>query len=300
MRIAPHLLVLAVQLWSAGAAGQELEPRAFSPAPVGTKFYLGGFGVSQGAYVVDAGAPIQNVSANVSFAVAAVGYTFAVAGRQVRFTALLPYAWGGVTGEIGNELRSRALEGFGDPRLKLSAAITGGQALTREQFALAKKRTVIGAGLTVVPPFGQYDSHRLVNLGFNRWAFKPEIGVWHPAAAWTFDGSAGVWLVTANDAYFPGTARRTQDAMLTVQGHVSRDFENGMWIALDAAWFGGGETRVDGTSAENRRDSVRLGATLSLPVGDGHSLKLTYSTGLATRRGADFDTIGLTWQIVMF
>jgi hypothetical protein len=40
--------------------------------------------------------------------------------------------------------------------------------------------------------------------------------------------------------------------------------------------------------------------TLSLPVGDQHSLKLTYSTGLATQRGADFDTFGITWQIVTF
>jgi len=31
-----------------------------------------------------------------------------------------------------------------------------------------------------------------------------------------------------------------------------------------------------------------------------HSLKVAYSTGSTTRRGTDFDTLNVTWQLVIF
>src|SRR6187455_1185495 len=91
------VLVFALQVWPSDSQSQELEPRAFSPAPIGTTFLLSGFGASRGV-VVDAASPIQDLQAEISFAIAGGGYTFDVAGHQARILALVPYAWGGVTG----------------------------------------------------------------------------------------------------------------------------------------------------------------------------------------------------------
>ena len=293
-------LALALGLGTGAAAAQELEPRALSPAPTGTTFLLTGFGSSRGAFVVDAAVPIQNVEAELSAALAGGGYTFDLAGRQARVLGVLPYAWGSISGDVNGEQRSRALNGLVDPRIKFSVALVGAPALTPEEFAQTPRRTVIGTSLTVMPPVGQYESGRFINLGSNRWAFKPEIGIWHPRGRWTFDGSAGVWLFTTNDSYFPGTAKREQDPIIAVQGHVSYDFDSGIWIALDGAWFSGGQTHVNNVALSDRKDSTRVGATLSLPMGAQQSVKFTYSTGIATRRGADFDTFVITWQLVMF
>jgi hypothetical protein len=104
----------------------------------------------------------------------------------------------------------------------------------------------------------------------------------------------------ANDTFFPGNARRTQDPIIALQGHVSYDFDSGAWIALDGTWFSGGQTHVDDAALPDRQNSTRLGATLSLPMSAQQSLKLTYSAGIATRRGADFDTFAIIWQLVMF
>ena len=41
---------------------------------------------------------------------------------------------------------------------------------------------------------------------------------------------------------------------------------------------------------------VRVGGTLTLPVNRYNSVKVYGSTGAATRRGGDFDTIGMAWQ----
>src|SRR5262245_6943022 len=94
------LLSCALQLWAYGALSQEIEPRALSPAPIGTTFFLTGFGGSRGAYVVDAAAPIQNLRAAASFALVAGGYTFDLAGHQARVLGIVPYAWGSVTGDV--------------------------------------------------------------------------------------------------------------------------------------------------------------------------------------------------------
>jgi hypothetical protein len=42
---------------------------------------------------------------------------------------------------------------------------------------------------------------------------------------------------------------------------------------------------------------VRVGATLALPVTRRNSVKFIASTGLVTRAGGDFDTLGAVWQI---
>jgi hypothetical protein len=284
--------------WSSVASGQELEPRTLSPAPIGTKFFLAGFGNVHGAVVVDPTVPVQDIEAELSAAIAAGGYTFGLWGRQARVLALQPYAWGSFSSEIGGQQQSRALNGLLDPRAKFSIALAGAPALTPEEFARTPRRTVIGASLAVVAPAGQYDSTRTINLGFNRWAFKPEIGIWHPIGRWTFEGSAGIWFYTKNHSYAPGTATRAQDPFVALQGHVSYTFAGGAWIGLDGTWFSGGQTRVNEMALPDRQNNMRLGATLSLPMSREQTLKLVYSSGLSTRRGADFDTFVVLWQLV--
>ncbi len=68
---------------------------------------------------------------------------------------------------------------------------------------VARAKSVYRQLLTVVPPLGQYRAGQLVNLGFHRWAFRPEVGVSRPFGRWTIEGYTGVWLFTTNDAYFP-------------------------------------------------------------------------------------------------
>lgn len=52
-------------LWAAQLSGQELEPRAYSPAPIGTKFVLAGFGGSKGEILLDPSVDVENVQADL-------------------------------------------------------------------------------------------------------------------------------------------------------------------------------------------------------------------------------------------
>jgi hypothetical protein len=282
------------------AHAQELEPRAYSPSPIGTTFVLGGFGKSEGGILFDQSLDIENVRADLWIATAGFGYTFDLMGRQARVLAVLPLAWGTIAGDVGEQPQQQDLSGLVDPRIKVSVGLIGAPALTPEQFSRAPRGTVVGASVTIVPPLGQYDSEHLVNLGYNRWAFKPEAGVSRAVGRWTLDGYAGVWLYSANDAHFPGHARREQDPLLSLQAHVSYALPRRMWLAIDATWFSGGQTRVNRVFSPDVQRNSRLGGTLSVPIARQQSLKFVYSTGATTRRGSDFDTVNVTWQLVMF
>ena len=61
-----------------------------------------------------------------------------------------------------------------------------------QEFASYEQDTTLGLSLVVVSPGGQYDASRLVNLGSNRWAFKPELGLSKRIGRWYIDLYGGV------------------------------------------------------------------------------------------------------------
>jgi hypothetical protein len=151
--------------------------------------------------------------------------------------------------------------------------------------------------LTVAPPGGQYTSDHLINFGTNRWAFKPEIGYSSIQGKWIFEAAAGVWIFTTNtDA--PGGVTRRQDPIGNVQGHLTYNFKPGLWLALSANYFTGGQTFIDGVEMDDLQKNSRIGLTLSLPAGRGKSVKLAAHTGAVTSIGADFDIATVAYQIL--
>jgi len=283
------------------AIAQDLEPRAYTAAPIGTNFVGIAGGHSSGGVVFDSSLPITNVQATINSTAIGGGRTFSFLGRTALAVATFPYVWGSVTGQVDEQNASITRSGLVDPRLKLSINLVGGRALTLQEFATKKRpTTIIGVSVTVVPPLGQYDPQKLINLGSNRWAFKPEAGYSRAIKNWTLDGYAGVWLFTANDRYFTGASIRSQQPVLALQGHTSYTIRPRLWVAFDATWYSGGTTIVDGIDKQNPQSNIRIGATFSFPLTRHQSIKTAYSRGAATRIGQDFTTISAAWQYSWF
>jgi hypothetical protein len=283
------------------ATGQELDARHFSPAPIGTTFVITGVGESEGAIVLDPSLDVENVHADLDIVTAGFGRVFAMGDRQARVLVVAPHADGVIAGDVGSAPQTAQLDGFVDPRIKLTVGLRGAPALAPAELAREPRgATVVSAGVTLVTPWGDYEPTRLVNLGYNRWALKPEVGVLRPFGPWTLEGTLGAWLYSRNGEQYPGTAHKRQEPLLSAQAHVSYTWPSRVWLALDATSFSGGDTRVDGVASSDYQENTRLGATLSIPFGPRHSLKLTYSEGATTRRGNDFDSFMVTWQVVHF
>jgi hypothetical protein len=178
--------------------------------------------------------------------------------------------------------------------------LRGNDAMHLGEFVKAPKKVIVGTSLAVQAPSGQYDGAKLINLGTNRWAFKPELGVAVPKGRWDIDAYAAVLLFTANKDYFPGGRQRTQDPIVAVQGHVSYTFKPRLWLAVDGTWYSGGSAQVAGGEPTTAVSNSRLGATLSLPASRQQSLKISYSNGVSVRTGTDFSTLAVGWQWLWF
>ncbi len=293
MRI--RVALFGVLLVAPLAAAQELEPRAYSSSPTGLNFVVGAYGSSTGDVVFDASLPFRDVHAEVNTASFGASRTFGAFGRLSSAAVVLPYAWGSVEGNVGETFRRITRSGLADLRVRLAMNLIGGPALAPREFAARKSGTTLGTSLSVVAPTGQYDPAKLINLGANRWAVKPELGLSHPHGPWAFEAYAGVWLFTANDDFFGGS-RRTQQPIGAFQGHLGYTIRPRLWVARDATFYTGGRTSIDGVEKDDHQENSRYGLTASLPVGSRSSLKLAWANGFTTRVGGDFTTFSVAWQ----
>jgi hypothetical protein len=290
------LIACIVLLAAAPAAAQDLEPKAYSASPVGTTFLVAGAARSTGSVVFDPTLPFKDVEAGINGLVVGAGTTFALFGKLALVSGTFPYAWGDISGLVGEEAREVTRAGLADTRVRLSINLLGNPAMRVRDFVKAPRRTIVGASVAVSAPSGQYDSTKLINLGTNRWAFRPEVGVSVPLGRWDLDAYLGAWLFSTNPDFYPGGLTRTQDPVVALQAHVSYTFKPRLWLAVNSTWYAGGDAQVDDGPPSGAVNNSRLGATLSVPTGRQQSFKVSYSSGVAVRTGTDFKTITVAWQ----
>src|SRR5262249_38060180 len=158
---------------------------------------------------------------------------------------------------------------------RFSVNLIGNPARSPQAFAAKRERRILlGASLAISAPAGQYNPTRLVNLGTNRWAFKPELGLSVPWRSFDFEVYGGVIFFTRNSVFYPGNVVREQAPLGAVQVHVAYTFRPNLWLAGDATWYAGGATTLNDGPPTARQQNTRVGATLSVPVGRRQSIKL--------------------------
>jgi hypothetical protein len=162
------------------------------------------------------------------------------------------------------------------------------------QALRAKPRTIIGASLLVQVPTGEYESDRLINLGTNRWAVKPAIGMIVPLhPTWLFEIEVGAWFFGDNDDYLGQT--REQDPIVSTEIHLVKRLRPGFWVSLDANYYRGGDTRIGDEFRDDLQRNARAGLTFVVPIRGRHAVRGSYSNGVTTRSGGDFEMYSLSY-----
>ena len=278
----------------APAHAQDIEPRAYSNAPVGVNFAIAGAVATRGDLSFNS-LPLTNADLRTSSALFAYAQVLDLGGKSGKFDVVVPYTWLSGTAEYRGQPVERHVHGFGRPAFRLSINLHGAPALGLREFRAWQQDLIIGASLQVSPPWGQYDASRLVNIGSNRWSFKPEIGVSKAMGPWTLEAQAAVTLFTDNHDFFGGN-QRSQDPLYSLQGHVIYGFRSGVWLSVDGTYFAGGRSTLNDDLGDDLQQNWRLGATLAIPVDRLNSIKFSASSGVSARTGNNFDALGVAWQ----
>ncbi len=79
------------------------------------------------------------------------------------------------------------------------------------------------------------------------------------------------------DPFVPmGVDVTSQDPIFGVEGHITRNFGNSVWAALDGYYEIGGETYWDGVAQGDGQETLALGATLGLVLSPSVAMRLSY------------------------
>ncbi len=293
----PAGTVLAVFLVTANvAAAQDLEPRAFAPAPKGLNFAVVAYGYSAGNILFDPVLPISGAEGKVHSATLAYVRTLALFGKSAKLAAIAPYAWGDWSGDIDGQRRTRSATGLADPALQLTVNFVGAPAFSSREMVSYTEGTIVGMSLLVKLPLGQYDPDRLVNLGSNRWVLAPRLGISHRLDQWTFEAIGSVHFYSDNNDAFQDTELSQTPLWGLVLDSIYQ-FRRGMWFGFGGGVGAGARTTISGVPKDTYQRNIRVGFTFAYPLSPRTSLKIVYVHSPKTERGADFDTLSLAWQM---
>lgn len=290
------LVAMASMLSPAPSVAQTLSPRAYWPSPVGTNVLVLGYQRTEGDIVIDQALPIIGVESTIDYLQASFQHTFDWWGRTGTVQISQAMSDGTTSGSFEGELRSRRIVGPLDTTGRLAINLRGAPAMRPEEFRelLRDPEPILGVSLIVSAPTGEYEADRLINNGTNRWAIKPSVGGIYPLwPSVLLEAELGVWFYQDNDEFLGVT--REQEPMLAAEMHLVKRFRPGFWAALDANYYTGGRTQVNGGSKSGPIRNARFGATLVYPIAKGHALRWAVSTGTLTEIGGDYDLMTLAW-----
>ena len=283
---------------------QDLAPRAYMVTPVGSHSLTAAYTYNTGELLFEGTVPITDSVGKLSAVSLSYYRSFSLFGRSANVLAAVPYGFGTFEGKVLESQRSIYRSGLFDSQFRLAVNLIGGPAMALPQMRQWRQKTLLGASLKVIPPTGQYDPTKLINLGSNRWTFKPELGLSQRWGHWIFDAYGSLWLFTENPRFFSnnpdfhtGEQAQSQDPIVAAETHISYDVRPRLWVSLDGNFWYGGRTSLNGVeNPKTLQKNSRVGLTASLPVSRRWSVKLSYARGAYIRFGGDYQIYSAAWQ----
>jgi hypothetical protein len=301
--LAASLTSLAVAT-GAPLGAQDLTPRAYVITPLGTGVVNLSYIYNDGELLFDGTVPITGATGRLSVPAVSLYHSLSFFGRSANVSATLPYGVGTFKGRVVEAEVEAYRSGLLDSVFRFAVNLKGAPAMELPEMRQWRQTHLLGASLKIVAPTGQYDPTKLINLGGNRWAIKPELGYsLRFGRNFIVDAYAAVWLFTRNpeffsrNQYFPGTQDQTQDPIFAFETHISYDVRPRLWISLDGNFWSGGRTSLNGVeNPATLQRSSRLGVTASIPLTRHQSIKVGFADGAYVRFGGNYRIASISWQ----
>jgi hypothetical protein len=273
-------LVLWVLLLPRLNQAQDIDPRRWSHLPIGANFAGAAYAYTTGDITLDPALRIQNGQFDVQTIAVKYIYSFNLLGKSARVDLAQPYQIGHWQGLLNGVPASTDRSGFADTSVRFAVNVIGAPPLKGKEFAdyqatNADHETIVGIGLGLQLPTGQYYSDKLINLGDNRFTFRPQLGAEHNWGKWSAELTAQTWFFTDNDDFYQGT-KLEQDPLYTADANLIYTFRPGVWAAGSFGYAGGGTTSVNGKSNNDNESNLGWGFSVGLPISHTVGVKLYY------------------------
>jgi len=272
-----------------------LEPRQWSHLPINKNFIGAAYAYTGGNIDFDPVLKIENGEFQMHTWAAKYIRSFRLFNKTAQIDILQIYQKGKWTGLLDGVPSMVKRSGWFDTNLRFAINLYGSPPLEGKEYAAyraaIKVETIIGAGLSVQLPTGNYLEDKLINLGTNRFTFRPQIGIVHRRENWSLETTGFVALYTDNNDFFDGH-KLEQEPLFVVHSHIIYTFRPGVWAGASAGYDYGGSSRVDGISKNNRNQDIIWAFSVGFPVNRqivGKISYIKYRTKEST--GVDSDTL---------
>lgn len=276
------------------AFAQDIEPRRWSHLPLGGHFGGAAYAYTEGDIFLNPVLRIEDGEFEMHSVAFKYIHAFEFLEKSARIDLAQVYQSGSWSGLLNGLPAAIERDGWSDTALRFAVNLHGAPPLSGEEFIEYRKaahaETIVGAGLVVTLPTGEYIDDKLINLGSNRYTFTPQFGVVHTRGKWTMELSSSVTFFTDNNEFFNGKSHE-EDPLFTGQGHLIYTFMPGLWLGASAGYGYGGESTIDRVSANDRKGNLGFGLSAGIPVNRHLGFKIAY-IGIRTREdvGSDNDT----------
>jgi hypothetical protein len=174
------------------------------------------------------------------------------------------------TGQVFIQESTRPLQ---EPDLQICASdclsIFGSSSIKSRGFRCLSGRYVSGFSLQIIAPTGQYYPERLINLGTNRWAFKPQLGYAWNYEKWIWEAYLAAWIYTKNDNFWGGNELRL-NPLFALKLHGIRKLNKGNWLAFNMGYAIGAQGYINDELKDNRISTMRIMAAYAIKLGKNH------------------------------
>ena len=227
--------------------------------------------------------------------------TFELLQKSARVDFIQGYQEGRYTGLVDGVPSSIRRSGLSDSVLRFAINWYGAPPLKGKEFASywakADVETIFGTALVVTLPTGDYMDDKLINLGANRFTFRPQLGLVHNRGKWSMELTGAVWLYTDNNDFFNGH-KLEQDPYYTIQSHLIYTFRPGLWTSASAGYGYGGKSKVNGVENNDLRENLAWALSFGFPITRQLGAKVIYlSTRSQESIGQDTNSIGAAFSI---
>jgi hypothetical protein len=293
-------IFLAFVLLFTKSFSQDIEPRRWTSMPLGTNIIGAGYGHTFGNIDFDPVLQAENATVVVNSFVLQYVRPFKIGTKLARVDILIPYSLAKWEGLLNGTPTTVKRNGLADPRLRVSLNFIGPKAMNPKELQEYLKEnptyTTVGASIAISFPFGQYYSDKLLNLGYNCFVFRPQVGMVHKWGKWSYELTGSVFFYTNNNNFYNNTTRK-QEPVFAMQTHLVRTFRHRIWTSLSFGYGLGGHSIVNRQPKDDERGNFLGGLSAGMPIFKKQSIKLAYGTTLTLKDvGANTNGFILGWS----